>query len=86
LTKNQPSHIVAVFTAGGTEDIVFNNQGIASKYEGISLYPSSVTISPPVHYAMHIGSYYENISNESMTVTEIGTPIYNYDFVVVKTV
>jgi len=86
LTKNQPSHIVAVFTAGGTQDIVFNNQGIASKYEGISLYPSSVTISPSVHYAMHIGSYYENISNESMTMTEIGTPIYNYDFVVVKTV
>jgi len=86
LTKNQPSHIVAVFTSPSSDNIIFNNQGIAAKYEGISLYPSSVTISPSAHYAMHIGSYYENISNESMTVTEIGTPIYDYDFVVVKTV
>jgi hypothetical protein len=86
LTKNQPSHIVAIFTAGGVENIVFNSQGIASKYDGISLYPSTVSISPSTHYLMHIGSYYENISNESMTVTEIGTPIYDYDFVVVKTV
>jgi hypothetical protein len=86
LTKNQPSHIVATFTSPSSENIIFNNQGIASKYEGISLYPSSITISPSTHYAMHIGSYYENISNESMTMTEIGTSIYNYDFVVVKTV
>mgnify|MGYP000273826179 CR=1 FL=1 len=86
LTKNQPSHIVAIFTSPSSDNLVFNNQGIAAKYEGISLYPSSIAISPSAHYAMHIGSYYENISNESITVTEIGTPIYDYDFVVVKTV
>lgn len=86
LTKNQPSHIIAIFTSPSADNLIFNNQGIASKYEGISLYPSSITISPSAHYAMHIGSYYENVSNESMAMTEIGTPIYDYDFVVVKTV
>jgi hypothetical protein len=86
LTKNQPSHIVAVFTTAASDNIIFNNQGIASKYEGICLYPSSTSIDPSSHYLMHIGSYYENVSNESMRVTEIGTPIYDYDFVVVKTV
>lgn len=86
LTLNQPSHIVVIFTTAGTDRIVFNEPGIAAKYENITHYSENTTIDPSDHYAMYTGVYSETISNETMSLSEIGTPTYDYDFVVLKTV
>lgn len=85
-TLNQPSHIIVNFSAAGTDRVIFNSPGIASKYQNITAYSPGNTLVPIDHYNMYCGTYSQTVSNESMTLSEIGTPTYDYDFVVLKTV
>ena len=86
LTLNQPSHIVINFANSGTDRVIFNGSGIASKYECITNYSDGTAIDALSHYDMYTGLYSEVISDEALSITEIGTPTYDYDFVVLKTV